>query len=281
MKKLFVFGHNISYSISPAICNAALGVMKLDWHYALWDMPAEAVPQAVASLRAEDCIGANVTIPHKEIVFRLMDELSETARLAQAVNTIINRGGRLVGDNTDGIGFMRALREAGINPRGAHVVIVGAGGAARGVAFALAHAGAASITLLNRTQSRAVALADELRQDTPQLVAAADLADMPANPALVVNSLPASVPLDLRSLRLSPDMLAFDLSYRPAETPFMRHAAGQGARVTNGLSMLVYQGAASLKLWTGREPDVKVMFEAAYRVVTPPSTPSPASPENR
>ncbi len=281
MKKLFVFGHNISYSISPAICNAALRVMQLDWHYALWDMPAEAVPAAVATLRGDDYIGANVTIPHKEIVFRLMDEVSETARLAQASNTIINRGGRLIGDNTDGIGFMLALRDAGIDPRGIHVVMVGAGGAARGVAFALAHAGAASLTLLNRTQARAAALADELRQDTPQLTAAADLADMPESPALVVNSLPASVPVDLGSLRLSPEMLAFDLSYRPAETPFMRYAAGQGARVTNGLSMLVYQGAASLKLWTGREPDVKVMFEAAYQVVTPPSTPSSASPDNR
>ncbi len=266
MKKLFVFGHNISYSISPAICNAALRVMGLDWHYSLWDMPAEEVPVAVASLRADDCVGANVTIPHKEIVYRLMDELSPTASLVQAVNTIINRGGRLIGDNTDGIGFMLALRDAGLDPRGAHVVLLGAGGAARGVAFALGHAGAASITLLNRTQARAVALAKELRRESPRLVAAADLADMPARPNLVVNSLPPSVPFDLRSLVLSPETLAFDLSYRPAETPFMRHAAGQGARVVNGLSMLVYQGAASLKIWTGREPDVKAMFEAAYNV---------------
>ncbi len=267
MKKLFIFGHNVSYSISPAICNAALSAMKLDWHYSLWDMPAEEVPQAVASLRADDCVGANVTIPHKQIVFQLMDDLSETARLVRAVNTIINRGGRLIGDNTDGIGFMLALRDAGLDPCGAHIVILGAGGAARGVAFALGHAGAASITLLNRTQSRAVTLADELRRESPQLVTAADLADMPASPALVVNSLPPSVPFDLRSLRLSSDMLAFDLSYCPAETPFLRHAAGQGARVVNGLGMLVYQGAASLKLWTGQDPDVKIMFEAAYKVM--------------
>jgi shikimate dehydrogenase len=244
-------------------------------------MPVVVVPLAVATLREDDYIGANVTIPHKEIVFRLMDEVSEASRLAQATNTIINRGGRLVGDNTDGIGFMRALHDLGMEPRGAHVVIVGAGGAARGVAFALAHAGAASITLLNRTQARAAALAGELRREAPRLAAAADLADMPASPALVVNSLPASVPVDLSSLRLSPDMLAFDLSYRPSETPFMRHAAGQGARVVNGLSMLVYQGAASLKIWTGQEPDVKVMFEAAHQVVTPPSTISPGSQENR
>jgi shikimate dehydrogenase len=264
MKKLFVFGTNISYSISPAICNAALPRMGLDWHYALWDLTAETLPEAVAYLRRDDCIGANVTIPHKEAVFRLMDELSDSARLIRAVNTIINRGGRLVGDNTDGIGFMQALRDAQFDPRGAHVVMLGAGGAARGVAFALGQAGAASLTLVNRTQSRAVALADELRRHSPQLLATANLAEMPASPALVVNSLPPSVPFDLSPLRLSRDVLAFDLSYRPSETPFMREVAQTGARVMGGLAMLVCQGAASLRLWSGREPDVNVMLKAAH-----------------
>ena len=283
MKKLFVFGTNIAYSISPAICNAALPLMGLDWHYALWDLTAETLPEAVAYLRRDDCIGANVTIPHKEAVFRLVDELSDSARVIGAVNTIINRGGRLVGDNTDGIGFMQALQDAQFDPRGAHVLMLGAGGAARGVAFALGQAGAASLTLVNRTQSRAVALADELRLHSPQLLATADLAEMPASADLIVNSLPPSVPFDLGPLRLSArphapgtsqgcgsprgDALAFDLSYRPSETPFMREVAQTGARVKGGLAMLVYQGAASLRLWSGREPDVSVMFKAAHDTV--------------
>jgi len=267
MKKLFLFGSNIAYSISPAICNAALPLLGLDWHYALWDLTAEALPEAVEYLRRDECIGANVTIPHKEAIFGLVDELSDSAHYIRAVNTIINRGGRLVGDNTDGIGFMQSLRDAQFVPRGAHVLILGAGGAARGVAFALGQAGAASITLVNRTQPRAVALANELRHHSPQLLATADLAEMPASPALVVNSLPPSVPFDLNPLRLSRDVLAFDLTYRPAETPFMREVARIGARVMNGMAMLVYQGAASLKLWTGREPDVSVMFKAAHQTL--------------
>jgi len=267
MKKLFLFGSNIAYSISPAICNAALPLMGLDWHYALWDLTAEALPEAVAYLRRDDCIGANVTIPHKEAIFGLVDELSDSARDIRAVNTIINRGGRLVGDNTDGIGFMQALREAQFDPRGAHVLILGAGGAARGVAFALGQAGAASLTLVNRTQSRALALANELRRHSPQLLATADPADMPASADLVVNSLPPSVPFDLGPLRLSRNVLAFDLTYRPTETPFMREVARTGARVMNGTAMLVYQGAASLKLWSGREPDVSVMFQAAHQTL--------------
>ncbi len=291
MKRLFLFGSNIAYSISPAMCNATLSVAGLDWHYALWDLSAEALPEAVEYLRRDDCIGANVTIPHKEAIVGLVDELSDSARTVQAVNTIINRGGRLVGDNTDGIGFMQALRDAHFDPRGAHVLILGAGGAARGVAFALSQAGAASLTLVNRTQPRAVALANELRRHSPQLLATADLAEMPASPALVVNALPPSVPFDLSPLRLSArphapcpwdfpgvrtfqgcglsrgDVLAFDLTYRPAETPFMREATRAGARVMNGMAMLVYQGAASLKLWTGREPDIQVMLKVAHQIL--------------
>jgi len=267
MKKLFLFGSNIAYSISPPICNAALRLMGMDWHYALWDLTAEALPEAVGYLRRDDCIGANVTIPHKEVIVQWLDELSDNARVVKAVNTIINRGGRLVGDNTDGIGFMQVLKDMQFDPRGAHVLILGAGGAARGVAFALGHAGAASITLVNRTRSRAVELANELRHRSPQLLATADLAEMPASPALVVNSLPPSVPFDLNLLRLSRDVLAFDLTYRPAETPFMREVARTGARVTNGMAMLVHQGAASLRLWTGREPDVGEMFKAAHQTM--------------
>jgi shikimate dehydrogenase len=219
-------------------------------------------------LRRDECVGANVTIPYKEAVFGLVDEWSDRARVVRAVNTIINRGGRLVGDNTDGIGFMRALGDMQFDPCGVHVVILGAGGAARSVAFALGQAGATSITLVNRTQSRAEALADELRHHSPQLLATANLAEMPASPVLVVNSLPPSAPVDLSLLRLSCGALAFDLTYRPAETPFMREAARTGARATNGMAMLVYQGAASLKLWTGREPDVSVMFKAARQTLS-------------
>ena len=267
MKRLFLFGSNISYSLSPAMHTAALQAMGLDWRYALWDLPAEAVPEAVASLRADDCIGANVTIPHKEGVIAGLVDLGAGARDVRAVNTIVKRDGRLVGENTDMYGFLRALQDVPFDPRCAHVVILGAGGAARGVAYALGQAGAASITLVNRTRSRAESFAQELRRRYPRLVTATDSTDAPACADLVVNSLPGTASFDLAPLHVSSDGVAFDLTYRPAETPFMRAAMAMGMRAVNGLGMLVYQGVASLEMWAGMRAPVGVMFEAVRDVL--------------
>lgn len=266
MKRLFLLGSNIAYSLSPAMHTAALQAAGLDWRYELWDLAAGALPQAIARLRWDDCAGANVTIPYKETVVEWLDGLSATARDALAVNTIFKRQGRLIGANTDIAGFLQALRKAQVDPYGICAVILGAGGAARGVAFALAQAGAACITILNRTRSRAEALADQLRQH-PQLVVFTDLSHAPASAGLVVNAQPASAPFDLGSLRLSRDALAFDLTYRLAETLFMRAAASAGVRAVNGLGMLVYQGAASFELWTGCRPDLELMFDAVRQAL--------------
>jgi shikimate dehydrogenase len=264
-KRLFLLGSNIAYSLSPAMHNAALQTMGLDWHYALWDLPTEAVPAAVASLRADDCVGANVTIPHKATIIAGLDELGASARDVYAVNTIVKRDGRLIGENTDIYGFLRALQDVPFDPHGAHVVILGAGGAARGVAYALGQAGAASITLVNRTRSRAESFAQELRRHFPRLVTAANPADAPAKADLVVNSLPKTAAFDLVSQRVSPEVVAFDLTYRPAETPFMQTAKAIGMRAVNGLGMLVYQGVASLEMWSEQSVPVDVMFEAVNK----------------
>lgn len=267
MKRVFLFGSNISYSLSPAMHNAALQAMGLDWHYALWDLPTEAVLDAVAALRADDCVGANVTIPHKETVIAGLDELGVSARDVNAVNTIVKRDGRLIGENTDIDGFLRALEDVPFDPLGAHAVILGAGGAARGVAYALGQAGAASITLVNRTRSRAESFAQELRRHYPRLVTAADPADAPAQANLIVNSLPKTAAFDLAALRVSPGVVAFDLTYRPAETPFMQAAQAIGMRAVNGLGMLVYQGVASLEMWSEQTVPVDVMFEAVTKAM--------------
>lgn len=267
MKRLFLLGSNISYSLSPVMHNAALQAMGLDWHYTLWDLATEAVPEAIAALRADECIGANVTIPHKEAVIACLDELGASARDVHAVNTVVKRDGRLVGENTDIYGFLRALQDIPFDPHGAHAVILGAGGAARGVAFALGQAGATSVTFLNRTRSRAESLAGELHRHFPRLVLAADLADTPAYADLVVNSLPRTIVFDLAPLRSAPGAVAFDLTYRPAETPFMQAVAAMDMRAINGLGMLVYQGAASLEMWTGCQVPVHKMFDAARKVI--------------
>ena len=266
MKRLFLLGSNIAYSLSPAMHNAALLAAGLDWHYELWDLPVEALPEAIAHLRLDDSVGANVTIPHKEAVIEWLDELGESARDVRAVNTIVKRDGRLIGENTDILGFLRALQDAAFEPRGAHAIILGAGSAARGVAFALAQAGVTSLTILNRTLEHAETLADQVRRHF-RLTVFADLANEPASADLVVNSLPPSASFDLGALRLSRQALAFDLTYRPAETPFLRAARLADIRAVNGLGMLVYQGAASLEMWTGQNVPVTAMFKAARRAI--------------
>jgi len=270
MKRIFLLGYPIAHSLSPAMHNAALRAMGLDWQYALWEIQRDGLPDAVAQLRDDTCIGANVTIPHKEAVVEWLDELGASACDVRAVNTIVKRDGRLIGENTDIAGFLQALGDVPFDPRDAHTVILGAGGAARGIAFALGQAKAASLVILNRTRARAEALAEELRLRFPRLqVSIEPDAEWPGAD-LVVNSLPVSASFDLSSLRLSIQAVAFDLIYHLAQTPFMRQAERAGARAVNGLGMLVYQGAASLRLWSGQQPPTQIMFDAARcRVMMP------------
>jgi shikimate dehydrogenase len=246
--------------------NAALRVLGLaDWEYALLELPGEALAGALERVRADDCVGANVTIPHKEAVIPFLDDLAESARCVGAVNTIVRRGGQWVGENTDVPGFLQALHEAQSSPLGARAVVLSAGGAARAVAYALGEAGVRSIAILNRTQARAEALAEWVRGQFPHLTVTTTLNG--GNIDLIVNALPASVSPDLDGLRIGSGTLAFDLSYHPAETTFMQQAASMGARTAGGLGMLVYQAAASFKLWTGREAPVAVMAQAARQAL--------------
>ena len=207
-------------------------------------------------------LGANVTVPHKEAVFPLLDSVSEEARLIGAVNTIHNRDGALEGHNTDARGFLSALREqAGFEPRGRTALILGAGGSAKAVAVALAGEGVASVAIANRTVERAEALAELVRTlDVPvQAVALSSAALREAGKCdLIVNCTslgmtggpgPAETPLAAELI--PPDALVCDLVYNPRETRLLREAAAAGAKTLGGLPMLVYQGAAAFELWTG------------------------------
>ncbi|MHB1134377.1 MAG: shikimate dehydrogenase [Chloroflexota bacterium] len=262
MKRLFLLGQPIAHSLSPAMHNAALAVLGLDWRYDLLEINAAGLPAAVARLRADDCLGANVTIPHKETIIPLLDGLGESAREIGAVNTVVKRDGRLLGENTDAVGFARSLADAGCEPRGARAALLGAGGAARAVGFALCRAGVRALTIANRTPARAQALAGDLARQYP---AVALLVNEPAEVELLVSSLPQEAPLDLSPYRLADGAVAYDLGYRSSETNFLRQAALAGARPLNGLGMLVYQAAAALEYWTDRAAPVPVMFAAARR----------------
>lgn len=271
-RRLGIIGHPVAHSLSPTFQNAALKALGVDATYEAWDTPLEELSARVESLREPETMGANVTIPHKQDVAPLLDDLDPLAARIGAVNTIVNRNGRLAGYNTDGAGFVRALRdEAGFEPQGKTVLMLGAGGAARGIAFALLEAGTRVLTIANRTQERAEALAAELRRYYP--AATVDVTEFPPSQIAfdcIVNttsvgmhggSAEGASPCDFATVR--PGTLAVDIVYAPAETPFLRAAADHGLTTLGGLPMLIYQGALAFELWTGKPAPVAAMFEAA------------------
>lgn len=266
-----IIGFPVAHSLSPVFQGAAFAAAGLDITYELWETPPGSLPARVASLRAPGTIGANVTIPHKEAAAALVDSLDDAARTAGAVNTIVTHHGRLSGHNTDGPGFVRALRdEASVEVGGSRFLLVGAGGAARGIAFALAAAGAARITIANRTAPRAERLAAEVRATGYGQVGTADLAAGLSGFSVIVNATsigmaggpdPDGLPVTLETA--TEGALVVDIVYRPEETPLLREARARGLPVLGGLPMLIYQGALAFELWTGQPAPVGVMFESA------------------
>ena len=272
-QRLGIIGHPIGHSISPLFQQAALDAVGFDGAYEAWDVAPEGVGEFVAGLRVPGTLGINVTVPHKEAVIPFLDEVDDWASTAGAVNTIVNRDGRLTGHNTDGIGFLRALRDgAGFDPQGSSVLVLGAGGSARGVVYALARAGAARLAIANRTLARAEALA-RLAVDSGVAAEALALSDAPGvagEAALIVNCTsmgmahgPDETGSPLYAADIPSTALVNDLVYNPAETPLLREAAKAGAATLGGIQMLVYQGAASFEMWTGQDAPVDIMLEAA------------------
>jgi len=263
-------------SLSPVFQQAAFDHLGLAVTYQHWPTPAAGLETRVSGLHAPGVLGVNVTIPHKEACLPLVDDLDPLVRRVGALNTILNDGGTLRGYNTDVEGFLRALQHAYFEPRGCIAVVVGAGGAARAVVVALAEAGAARIAVVNRTLERAERLVSDLSAEArpAQLVAAPDTRESweksAAEADLLVNCTSlgtAGTPEEDRSPMPSDlirsQSLIYDLVYRPAETRLIRDARAAGARTIGGLPMLIYQGAASFKLWTGKDAPVDIMFQAA------------------
>ena len=271
VKQVFLIGDPVEHSLSPVMQNAAFHACGLDWEYALLATPRAQLRAVVASLRADDCAGANVTVPHKEAVIEFLDDVSERARKIGAVNTIVPRDGKLFGDNTDMYGFTQALREASVELRGARAVILGAGGAARAAVFALAEQGASRVAIVNRTEARAQKLADDVRAHFPNLAIDVNSIAMIATAHLIVNA--TSVGMSPHENE-SPMQRSFprgaaviDLVYRPLQTRFLRDAQRAGARPIGGVSMLVHQGAAAFQLWTSRDAPVEVMLDAIVKAL--------------
>lgn len=276
-----LIGWPVSHSVSPAMHNAAFDTLGLDWRYI--PLPVDArvhtqVADAVRGLPALGLRGANVTVPHKQSVMPLLDELTPAAATIGAVNTILVRDdGTLLGDNTDARGFIADLRDHAVDPAGKAVLVLGAGGSARAVAFGLADAGAASVRILNRTGAKADELAATIGARFPQCRVAGGLLPGDVNAAaaavdLVVNTTSLGMTPNVDSSPW-PDGLAFhagqtvyDLVYNPPQTRLLAAAARDGATAVNGLGMLIWQGALAFELWTGIMPPVEVMRAAAEDV---------------
>jgi shikimate dehydrogenase len=265
-----IIGHPVAHSLSPVFQAAAFAHCGLDVRYERWDTPPTELEGRVAALRSEQYLGANVTIPHKEAVLPLLDELAGLSARVGAVNTIVKREGRLLGYNTDGPGFVAALRhESGFEPANRAFLLVGAGGAARGIACALAEAGAVRVAIANRTASRAATLAEDLARSGLHVIEAASEEEDLRPFDCVVNCTsvgmhggpdPHGLPLDVSGM--ADATLVVDIVYAPELTPLLAAAQARGLRTLGGLPMLVYQGALSFELWTGLPAPLEVMFAA-------------------
>jgi shikimate dehydrogenase len=278
-----LIGHKLKHSISPQFQQAAFDYLGLDIRYELWDTDKDELPNVVEGIRKPSKLGANVTIPYKEAVLLLLDKVDQLARRIGAVNTIVKRDDKLVGYNTDAGGFIRALEEdGGFDPKGKRAVLIGAGGAARAVSFALTDAGVRSLVILNRSIERGKELAMDLKWDLKvsdtevialswkdgRTLTALSECDLLVNCTSVGMKNSASEGKSPLSMGLIPKRaLIYDVVYNPIETPLIAAAKRAGARTLGGLPMLVYQGAASFKLWTGEEAPIDIMMRAAKRAL--------------
>ena len=279
-----LIGYPVKHSISPYFQQAALDYYHLDIHYQLWETSPEKLKSTVAELKKPQNLGANVTTPYKETVLPLLDEVDEQASLIRAVNTIARKGDKLLGFNTDADGFITALRSEGkFSPEGVEAVILGAGGAARAVCFSLVQNKVSSLTIMDGILDKSKALVEHINRYVTRAGLKTRIAVLPwqsVNSADTFERSRLIVHCTTMGMKYSPQqeqsalsgdvipegILVYDLVFNPRVTPLLQLAQKAGADILGGLPMLVYQGAASFELWTGRKAPVDIMFNKAEGV---------------
>jgi len=261
-----IIGDPIRHSLSPTIHNAAFAAVGLDWTYLAFEVPRGAAGAAIDAVRALGIDGLNVTMPHKADAAAAVDRLSPAAQVLGVVNTVVRDGSVLVGENTDGDGFINALRiDEGVDPAGMRCLVVGSGGAARSVVRALGVAGAAEVIVVARRADAAHAVAALASVGRVGRVEEADSVDLIVNATPIgmgevvdLDALDLPVPAD----RLGAGQLVADLIYHPLVTPLVRAARERGAMAVNGIGMLVHQAAIAFRLWTGEDAPLEAMSAA-------------------
>ncbi len=269
-----VFGHPVAENPGVVIQTAAFEAMGLErWRYLTLDVEKDQLGNAIAGLKAFGMRGINCTIPHKIAVMEYLDEISESAKLIGAVNTIVNDDGRLFGENTDGKGLLMSMESNGVDVRGKKMVIFGAGGASRAICVEMALAGVADITLVTRVHGRPLReeLAQILRRNTSAVVHCSDWEGpyaVPADTDIVVNATPVGLYPDVDDIpnidldSLTPDMFVQDVIPNPTETGLVKEMRRRGIPCATGAGMLVNQAALNIEMWTGQKPDREVMHRA-------------------
>jgi shikimate dehydrogenase len=278
-KVVGLIGYPLGHSVSPAMHNAAFKKLGLDYEYVPFEVEPKDLPEALKGLRALHIAGFNVTIPHKESIVPLIDEVTKLARIIGAVNTVLNQEGKLIGYNTDGAGFIDSLKgDAKTDPKGKRIVVLGAGGASRAVSIMLAEAEVKSLTLTDIQEDKAKELSEYVgssfeadcnfvRVNSRELQRAIDRSD------ILVNTTPVGMHPNIDGSPLSEDiklhkkLLVYDLVYNPSETKLMKTSKAAGSKTCSGLGMLVRQGALAFTIWTGEEAPLKVMRKAAEEAV--------------
>ena len=267
-----VIGDPITHSLSPAMHNAAFNHLKLDFVFLAFRVKAAELENAVRGMRGLGIRGLNVTMPHKAAVTRYLDEVDSTVKFLGSANTVLNEGGKLLGFNTDGVGALQALRENGVNPDEKKLLLLGAGGAAKAAAFSLAQE-AEALCILNRAPEKAKELAGALNRMFGTKV----VSDVLSPSTIQKNLHDADILVNATSVGmhpnisqslvatqwLKPNLCVMDIVYNPVETKLAKDAKAAGAKVISGVEMLLYQGAASFEIWTGRVAPIEVMRNAA------------------
>lgn len=267
-----VFGNPIKHSKSPVMMNRAFRETGTNAVYAAFEVKQDQLREAIQGVRALNYRGINVTIPHKVEVMRLLDHVDEDARRIGAVNTIVNEDGRLIGYNTDGLGYVRSLKEETGSLQGKRILVLGAGGAARGVGFALAKEQPAALWIANRTVEKAVSLAKDISPYCETTGIGYDrVADL-HSVDLIVNTTSVGMhphvdatPLD--TTFITPNMIVSDLVYNPLTTKLLAAAKSIGATAHSGLGMFIYQGAIAFEHWTGKPAPIAAMREAVEQAL--------------
>jgi shikimate dehydrogenase len=274
-----VFGFPVAENPTCLMQEAAFAALGLQWRYLTIEVKPEALPDAIRGVRAMGMMGVNLTIPHKVAVMPLLDEISPDARIIGAVNTVRRDGDKLIGENTDGKGFLRGVREqAGIDPAGKNILVLGAGGAARAITVELALAGAGRITIWNRSAERGEALCRDLKARTPadaHFVPWRETCQVGPDVDIVVNATSIGLFPDTEAMpdvdfkKAKSGLLVCDVVPNPPETRMIKTARALGFKVLTGLPMLVYQGAIGFEMWTGRKAPETAMLTALEAAFAP------------